>query len=69
MVLTKALSEHTTDHLLEAESHLRAALKSAAMNERPIVIHQLSRLITDIEGIETFDSLQDAVEEHTKKES
>ena len=58
-----ALSEHTTDHLLEAESHLRAALKSAAMNERPIVIHQLSRLITDIEGIETFDSLQDAVEE------
>tara|TARA_R100001594_G_scaffold145301_1_gene195316 strand:- start:697 stop:894 length:198 start_codon:yes stop_codon:yes gene_type:complete len=64
-----ALSEHTTDHLLEAESHLRAALKSAAMNERPIVIHQLSRLITDIEGIETFDSLQDAVEEHTKKES
>ena len=64
-----ALSEHTTDQLLEAESHLRAALKSAAMNERPIVIHQLSRLITDIEGIETFDSLQDAVEEHTKKES
>ena len=64
-----ALSEHTKDHLLEAESHLRAALKSAAMNERPIVIHQLSRLITDIEGIETFDSLQDAVEEHTKKES
>jgi len=54
---------------LEAESHLRAALKSAAMNERPIVIHQLSRLITDIEGIETFDSLQDAVEEHSKKES
>ena len=64
-----ALSEHTTDHLLEAESHLRAALKSAAMNERPIVIHKISRLITDIEGIETFDSLQDAVEEHTKKES
>ena len=63
-----ALSEHTTDHLLEAESHLRAALKSAAMNERPIVIHQLSRLITDIEGIETFDSLQDVIEEHTTKE-
>lgn len=63
-----ALSEHTKDHLLEAESHLRAALKSAAMNEKPIVIHQLSRLISDIEGIETFDSLQDLVEEQTKKE-
>ena len=63
-----ALSEHTTDHLLEAESHLRAALKSAAMNERPIVIHQLSRLISDIESIETFDALQDVIEEHTTKE-
>ena len=63
-----ALSAHTKDHLLEAESHLRAALKSAAMNEKPIVIHQLSRLISDIEGIETFDSLQDLVEEQTKKE-
>ena len=63
-----ALSEHTTDHLLEAESHLRAALKSAATNEKPIVIHQLSRLISDIEGIETFDALQDVIEEHTTKE-
>jgi hypothetical protein len=63
-----ALSEHTTDHLLEAESHLRAALKSAAMNEKPIVIHQLSRLISDIESIETFDALQDVIEEHTTKE-
>ncbi len=63
-----ALSEHTTEHLLEAESHLRAALKSAAMNEKPIVIHQLSRLISDIESIETFDALQDVIEEHTTKE-
>ena len=63
-----ALSEHTTDHLLEAESHLRAALKSAAMNEKPIVIHQLSRLKSDIESIETFDALQDVIEEHTTKE-
>ena len=63
-----ALSEHTTDHLFEAESHLRAALKSAATNEKPIVIHQLSRLISDIESIETFDSLQDLVEQQTKKE-
>ena len=63
-----ALSEHTTDHLLEAESHLRAALKSAAMNEKPIVIHQLSRLISDIENIETFDALQDVIEEHSQKE-
>ena len=63
-----ALSEHTKDHLLEAESHLRAALKSAAMNEKPIVIHQLSRLISDIESIETFDALQDVIEEHSQKE-
>ena len=63
-----ALSQQTLDHLLEAEGSLRAAVRSASMNEKPIVIHQLSRLISDIESIETFDALQDVIEEHTTKE-
>ena len=62
-----ALSEHTTDHLLEAESHLRAALKSAATNEKPIVIHQLSRLLMDIERVREFEKLQDIVDAEIQK--
>ena len=63
-----ALSQQTLDHLLEAEGSLRAAIRCSATNEKPIVIHQLSRPISDIESIETFDSLQDLVEQQTKKE-
>ena len=31
-----ALSKSTLEHLLEAESHIRAAIKSAAVNEKPL---------------------------------
>ena len=62
-----ALSEHTTDHLLEAESHLRAALKSAAMNEKPIVVTQLSQLLMDIERVREFEKLQDIVDAEIEK--
>ena len=44
-----ALSKNTLDHLLEAESHIRAAIKSAAVNEKPLVVKQLSQLLMDIE--------------------
>ena len=62
-----ALSEHTTDHLLEAESHLRAALKSAATNEKPIVVTQLSQLLMDIERVREFEKLQDIVDAEIEK--
>ena len=62
-----ALSEHTTDHLLEAESHLRAALKSAATNEKPIVVTQLSQLLMDIERVREFEKLQDIVDAEIQK--
>jgi hypothetical protein len=39
-----ALSKNTLDHLLEAESHLRAAVKSAAVNEKPMVVKQLEKM-------------------------
>ena len=42
-----ALSKQTLDHLLEAESHLRAAIKSAATNEKPLVVQQLSKLLLE----------------------
>ena len=60
-----ALSPITLDHLLEAQGCLRAALKSAAVNENPLVIHQLSKLLLDIEHCENFEKLRDVMDEHS----
>ena len=57
-----ALSEQTLDHLLEAEGNIRAALKCAAVNENPLVITQISKLIYDIDHLKEFEKLQDIVE-------
>ena len=57
-----ALSQQTLDHLLEAESSLRAAVRCAAMNEKPIVVTQLSQLLMDIERVREFEKLQDIVD-------
>ena len=59
-----ALSEQTLDHLLEAEGSIRSALKSAAVNEKPLVITQISKLLYDIESMKEFEKLMDTVEEH-----
>ncbi len=37
-----ALSKQTIDYLLEAEGSIRAAIKFAAMNEKPLVVNQIS---------------------------
>ena len=57
-----ALSEQTLEHLLEAESHLRAAIKSAAANEKPLVVKQLSQLLLDMEQCKKFEDLMDMLE-------
>ena len=57
-----ALSEQTLDHLLEAEGNIRSALKCAAVNEKPLVITQISKLLYDIEHMKEFENLQDIVE-------
>ena len=62
-----ALSEQTLDHLLEAEGSLRAAVRSASMNEKPIVVTQLSQLLMDIERVREFEKLQDIVDSHMEK--
>ena len=51
------LSENTLDHLLEVQSHLRAAIKSAAVNENPLVVNQISKLLLDVEHIKDFDRI------------
>ena len=60
-----ALSPTTIEHLLEAQGGLRAALKSAAVNENPLVIHQISKLLMDIEHCENFEKLRDVMDEHS----
>ena len=57
-----ALSQQTLDHLLEAEGSLRAAVRCAATNEKPIVVSQLSQLLMDIERVREFEKLQDIVD-------
>ena len=57
-----ALSQQTLDHLLEAEGSLRAAVRSASMNEKPIVVTQLSQLLIDVDRVREFEKLQDIVD-------
>ena len=61
-----ALSKQTLDYLLEAEGSIRSAIKFAAMNEKPLVITQISKLLYDIESMKEFENLMDVVEEHNK---
>lgn len=57
-----ALSKQTLDHLLEAESHLRAAIKSAATNEKPLVVKQLSELLLNIENCKKIEEIMDMLD-------
>ena len=57
-----ALSKNTLDHLLEAESHLRAAIKSAAVNEKPMVVKSLSDILMKIDQTKKIDEIMDLME-------
>ena len=57
-----ALSQQTIDYLLEAEGSIRSAIKCAAVNEKPLVITQISKLLYDIDHMKEFENLQDIVE-------
>ena len=57
-----ALSKQTLDHLLEAESHLRAAIRNAASSEKPLVVKQLSQLLFDMEQCKKFEEIMDMLE-------
>ena len=57
-----ALSQQTQDHLLEAEGSLRAAIRCSAINEKPIVVTQLSQLLIDVDRVREFEKLQDIVD-------
>lgn len=56
------LSSSTLEHLNDAESHLRAALKSASVNENAAVIQMISRILFEVDGIKKYDNLMDLLE-------
>ena len=60
-----ALGNQVEESLKEAEQSLRNALAFAARGERPIVCSQIAKLISDIESVESMDSILDTLEEHT----
>jgi hypothetical protein len=57
-----ALSQQTLDNLLEAESHVRAAIKSAAVNETPLVVKQLSEILLSMEQTKKYDEILDMLD-------
>tara|TARA_B100000902_G_scaffold371193_1_gene396990 strand:- start:2776 stop:3006 length:231 start_codon:yes stop_codon:yes gene_type:complete len=57
-----ALSKNTLEHLCDAESHMRAAIKSAAMNEKPMVVKQLSEILMSMEQCKKFDEIMDMLD-------
>ena len=57
-----ALSQQTLENLLEAESHIRAVIKSAATNEKPLVVKQLSEILLDIEKCKKFEEIMDMLD-------
>jgi hypothetical protein len=57
-----ALSEKVNEEVLEAKSHLRNAIKNAAVNEKPLVIQQLSKVLLQLEEIERFEELMDLLD-------
>ena len=58
------LSKQTLEPLEEAQGLIRTAIRSAAVNEKPIVVHQLSKLLMDIEHCKDFDHIMDIMEQH-----
>ena len=56
------LSKQTLDHLCDAESHIRAAIKSAAVNEKPLVVKQLSEILMSMDQTKKFDEIMDMLD-------
>ncbi len=56
------LSKQTLDNLLEAQSYIRAAIKSAAINEKPAIVQQLSKILLDIDNTKKFEKIMDMLD-------
>lgn len=57
-----ALSQSVEESLKEAEQSLRNALSFSARTERPTICCSISKMIHEIETLQTYDSLMDKLE-------
>ena len=64
-----ALSESVEQSLKEAEASLRNALAYAARQERPVVCTTISKVIQEIETLQSFDTLMDKLESRMQGDS
>jgi hypothetical protein len=56
------LSPKVKEELLEAQSHLRAALRDAAVNEKPFVCKHIADMIMQIDTLEHTENMLDKLE-------
>lgn len=56
------LSSKVKEELLEASSHLRAALRNSAANENPRVCKQIADVLMCIDTIEKTENLMDSLD-------
>lgn len=64
-----ALSDKVKEELLEAQSHLRNALKASAVNEKTYVCKQIADVLQAIETIEKTENLMDKLENRKSGDS
>ena len=57
-----ALSEKVSEEILEAKSHLRNALKNAAINEKTYISKLIADIIMKLESIEQMEIMIDKIE-------
>ena len=57
-----ALSEKVTEEILEAKSHLRNALKNAAVNEKVFVSKCIADILVNLENLEKMEQIMDKIE-------
>jgi hypothetical protein len=64
-----ALSKSVEESLKEAEQSLRNALAFAARQERPVVCTTISKVIQEIECLQSIDTLMDKLENRIQGDS
>ena len=64
-----ALSKSVEESLKEAEQSLRNALAFSARSERPAICTSISKMIQEIEHLQTYDSLMDKLESRMEGDS
>jgi hypothetical protein len=63
------LSPKVKEELLEAQSHLRNALKAAAVNEKSFICKQIAEILQATETVEKTENLMDKLENRKSGDS